>query len=47
MEYTLTHEATIEANSPDDAKRAYRELWQTGFYQEQDVDIVDESEETE
>jgi len=42
MEFKITHEATIEADSEEEARKAYIERWRDGWYSELDVDIEPE-----
>jgi len=39
MLYEISHQAEVEADSEEEAKQAYLELWQSGFYDKLDLDI--------
>lgn len=39
MEYIVYHEATIEADSEEEAKQSYIELWKEGFYSDDDLEV--------
>lgn len=42
MKYLIRHSDTIEANSEDEARQAYKEGWEGGHYSEDDLEVSEE-----
>lgn len=39
MEFKITHEAYVEAETEEEARISYVELWETGWYSLTDLDV--------